>query len=381
MRRTGRVAKGVSGLVSAVKGFDLNKFIEGLLNIQEGLEGASKVVEVVKTAYEGVTSLAQGGKGFLASLKEGLSFDRKRVWYSALRGAEVLIRDGEFATFRKLVCEAPCRLDPAFQWGVCQRLGEMASNPVWDPDTRQGAIVFLGEIYRNDDVWGQQTNVKQWIVDILMQLESSSGAGSQLHVSVAGSLLQELGTDGDDTKQALFKSCREKGPTSYAFKVTQSESDSTVLLDRVQNRPDVEGNIRLLRKQRTKDRNTSVYIPPQAKSSIHASDDTRFPLMGRVKEFFDSDQKVFLILGDSGAGKSTFSRELEFELWQTYKNKTGRIPLYINLPSTDKPEHDMVTKQLRKAEFTEPQIREMKHYRKFILICDGYDESQQSHNL
>jgi hypothetical protein len=178
-RRTGKVAKGVSGLVSAVKGFDLNKFIEGLLDIQEGFEGASKVVEVVKTAYEGVTSLAQGGKGFLACLKEGLSFDRKRDWYSALRGTEVLIRDGELATFRKLVCEAPCRLDPAFQWGVCQRLGEVASNPVWDPDTRQGAIAFLGEIYRNDDVWGQQTSIKQWIINILMQLTSSSGAGSQ----------------------------------------------------------------------------------------------------------------------------------------------------------------------------------------------------------
>ncbi|KAK3809342.1 MAG: LOW QUALITY PROTEIN: WD40-repeat-containing domain protein [Benniella sp.] len=41
----------------------------------------------------------------------------------------------------------------------------------------------------------------------------------------------------------------------------------------------------------------------------------------------------------------------------------------------------MIAKQLRKAEFTEPQIREMKHYRRFIVICDGYDESQQTHNL
>jgi len=41
----------------------------------------------------------------------------------------------------------------------------------------------------------------------------------------------------------------------------------------------------------------------------------------------------------------------------------------------------MIAKQLRMAEFTESQIREMKHYRKFILICDGYDESQQTHNL
>jgi WD40 repeat protein len=103
--------------------------------------------------------------------------------------------------------------------------------------------------------------------------------------------------------------------------------------------------------------------------------------MAKVKEFLESDQKVFLLMGNSGAGKSTFIRELEFELWQSYKKESGRIPLCINLPTIDKPEQDMIAKQLRRNEFTEPQIREMKENRKLIVICDGYDESQQSHNL
>ncbi|KAG0006797.1 hypothetical protein BGZ65_003539 [Modicella reniformis] len=144
MRRTGKVVKGVSGLVSAVKGLDLNKFIEGLTEIQKGLSGVSQVIEVVKDAYDGVAALSKSGQNFLECLKEGLSFDRKGAWYSALRGADVLIRDGELASFRKLVCEAPCRRDPAFQWGVCQRLGDVAANPMWDPDTRRSAIAFLG---------------------------------------------------------------------------------------------------------------------------------------------------------------------------------------------------------------------------------------------
>ncbi|KAK3809339.1 MAG: WD40-repeat-containing domain protein [Benniella sp.] len=185
----------------------------------------------------------------------------------------------------------------------------------------------------------------------------------------------------DDKKQAMHRFCRVKSPISYPLKVSQSELASPSLLDRVQNRPDVEGNIRLLRKQRTKDRGNVVYIPPQGKASLQAADDTRFPLMEKVKEFLESDKKVFLLMGDSGAGKSTFNRELELELWKSYKNRTGRIPLHINLPAIDKPEHDMIAKQLRMAEFTESQIREMKHQRKFILICDGYDESQQTHNL
>jgi hypothetical protein len=175
MRRTGKVIRGVSGLVSAVKGLDLVKFIEGLEDIQKGVSGVSNVVDVVKSAYDGVTSLVAGGQGFMESLNEGFSFERKREWYSALRGADTLIQDGDLATFKRLVCEAPCRYDPAFQWGVCQRLGEMAANPLWDVTTRQSAMALLGEIYRNDEMWGKQASVKQWILNILMQLSSSGG--------------------------------------------------------------------------------------------------------------------------------------------------------------------------------------------------------------
>jgi len=155
---------------------------------------------------------------------------------------------------------------------------------------------------------------------------------------------------------------------------------SPSLIDRAQNRPDVEGHLRQLRKQHLTEQGTAVYIPPQAKAGLQASDESRFQLMDKVKEFLNSEQRVFLLLGDPGAGKSTFSRALDHDLWNAYK-KDGDIPLHINLPAIDKPEHDMIAKQLRKMELTEPQIRELKVHRKFVLICDGYDESQQTHNL
>jgi hypothetical protein len=168
LRRSGKVIQGVSGLVSAAKGLDMYGFIEGLGKIQEGLAGASEIVQTVKTAYDGAMSLAKGGQGFFSCLEEGLSFDRKCAWYTALRGADEVIRDGQLAEFRKLVCEAPCRRDAAFQWGVCQRLGQIAADSMWDTGTRQSAIAFLGDMYRNDAVWGDQVNVKQWIMNILM---------------------------------------------------------------------------------------------------------------------------------------------------------------------------------------------------------------------
>ena len=407
MRRTWKLIQGVSGLVCAAKALDFDKLIQGLENIQIGCSGASKIAGAMKTTY---SELIQGAK-FVDSIKEGFSFERKRDWYSALRGADVMIQDGELATFKRLVCEAPCRYDPAFQWGVCQRLGEMAANPAWDADTHQSAIAFLGEIYKNDAAWGQQASVSQWILNILLQLSSKSGETSKcmwkrsltykvyvyrnccsdliehillainlLYAADAKRLLRELETSGDTKKQALYQECRENGLIPYPLKVASPEFASPSLLDRVQDRPDVEGSISALRKRRTMERN-DVYIPPQAKPSLQSPDDTRFPLMDKVREFLESDRKVLLLLGDSGAGKSTFSRELEYDLWQSYQSKTGRIPLHIYLPTINKPEDDMIAKKLRRDEFSELQIREMRHHRRFILICDGFDECKQTHNL
>jgi len=64
-------------------------------------------------------------------------------------------------------------------------------------------------------------------------------------------MLQELKACGDD-KQALFRMCRKADPLNYPLKIVMPELGSPSLLDRVQNRPDVEGNLRLMRKQRTK---------------------------------------------------------------------------------------------------------------------------------
>ncbi|KAK3821567.1 MAG: WD40-repeat-containing domain protein [Benniella sp.] len=374
-RRTGSVIQAVSTLVSAVKGLDLNKFIDGLKNIQQGIEGVSGAFRIVDTAYNDATSLVGGGQDLLDSLNEGFSFARKREWYPALRGADVLIREGHFVKFEKLVYEAPCRGDPAFQWGVCQRLGEIAANDAWDTETRRSAVTFFGEIYQDDAIW-RQPSVKQWSIKILMQLSSYTGSVAQY----AATLLGELETNGDSRKRALYQAYREEGSGPYQLRFDKSTLANPTLLDRVQDKPDVETNLRQLRKRRINERGSTVYIPPQAKASLNASDESRFPLMDRVNKYLKSDQTVLLILGDSGSGKSTFNRSLEFDLWQAYIAKTGVIPLYINLPAIDKPEHDLVAKQLRKLDFTEPQIRELK-YRQFILICDGYDESQQTRNL
>jgi len=50
---------------------------------------------------------------------------------------------------------------------------------MWDTETRQSAIAFLREFYQNDAVWGDQVHVKQWVVNILMQLATLPGSQTQ----------------------------------------------------------------------------------------------------------------------------------------------------------------------------------------------------------
>ncbi|KAF9991675.1 hypothetical protein BGZ80_008972, partial [Entomortierella chlamydospora] len=90
--------------------------------------------------------------------------------------------------------------------------------------------------------------------------------------------------------------------------VTPPPTES-LLLDCVQNKPDVETPLRELRRERLKGQGEDVYISPRAKATQRATD--HFDLTTKVQEFLASDRKVFLLLGDSGAGKSTFNRALE----------------------------------------------------------------------
>ncbi|KAF9348407.1 hypothetical protein BGX26_000178 [Mortierella sp. AD094] len=374
LRRTEKVVQGISGVVSAVKALDLVRFTRGLQNIQDGLAGAEISISLVHNAYQTVVNKTKSGQSLLECLNEGFSFSSKSAWYPALRGLDTLLQEGHLAEFEKLMREAPCRKNAAFQWGVCQRLGELASGALWDTITRQHAVSFLGELYKDDTTWGQQADVKRWIIYILRQLAESSDTIATGHVQ---ELLLELEANGDATRQALFQSCLKDYSSPYPL-LAVLPPHTFPLLSRVQDKPDVESDLRRLKRERLKERGGDVYIFPRAKANSGATED--FDLTSKVQDFLVSDKKVFLLLGDSGAGKSTFNRVLEASLWEKYE-PNGRIPLFIHLPTIDKPEHNLISKQLQKSGFTEEQIRELRIHHEFILICDGYDESQQNRNL
>ncbi|KAG0287727.1 hypothetical protein BGZ96_008380 [Linnemannia gamsii] len=110
-----------------------------------------------------------------------------------------------------------------------------------------------------------------------------------------------------------------------------------------------------------------------AKANLQTPVDDLIPLMEKVQEFLSSERHVMLILGDSGAGKSTTNSGL-------YQNNEP-IPLFVYLPAIDRPDKELITEHLRTQNFNDGQIQDMKRRRQFILICDGYDESHLTVNL
>jgi len=161
----------------------------------------------------------------------------------------------------------------------------------------------------------------------------------------ADELLRDLATDGDEDKQGLYLACIRNGSSLHFWKVSMPLSDSSCLIDQVQNKPSVEPALRKYQRRRLQEQEQrhAVYIPPQAKVTRESSDDDLFDLTTKVNEFIASDgaTKILLLLGDSGAGKSTLNLELTKSLWRVYNTDKKWIPVFVTLPAIDRPEKDL----------------------------------------
>ncbi|KAF9142172.1 hypothetical protein BGX30_003225 [Mortierella sp. GBA39] len=367
--------------ISAVLKMDVGEFFNGLKGLADV---AVTVFEGAKAGYEAVCSLIESGQGVFDSLKEGLGTGHRRQWYLTVRQAEVFMRRGRVAELNRLISEAPCRRDPFFQWGICQLLGELAADSDWGIETRKHAVDFLLALHKDDDEWGKDESVRSWTVTLLERLSKLPiNDRTPTHIAPqdqavkdhALTLIENISKDV--AAGAVFRSL-------YPLKSRLPMPKSSTLLNRVVL--DVKFDLDHVRDDVLGKPGQPVYIPPQAKANLKASDNDTFPLMASVKDFLASERQVMLVLGDSGSGKSTFNKHLERDLWSSYVehhalDEKEPIPLFINLVTIKDPERDLIAKQLRLHNFSEPKIQELKESRRFILICDGYDETKSTSNL
>lgn len=375
LRHTGNIAMGLLRVTSVCK-LGFNSFRDEFRN------ATASSSEIDSQAVGEARSILENDDVMLAIVQEGVLSGRRQLWYPALREAEEHVRNGRLGDFNHVVFEAPCCQDVEFRWGVCRLLGEIAVDSLWNVGTRQQAIDFLVELYRDVTFQGPTKDVDTWILEILRQVADldttiSSYAEIRLqgleHKSYAGEVLCR------DVQAGLFN--------FYTLQARQPAPISSPLLAQAQVFSNIDYDLHKLRAQRLEEqaqrveqRDSILYIPPQGKLGFNSSDKDTFPLMEKTLEFMASRKQVLLLLGDSGAGKTTFNLELENTLWMDYK-RGDPIPLYINLPAIDKPARDLIWKQLLYHNFSEDQIQDLKQRRQFILICDGYDESRLTRNL
>ncbi|KAF9340969.1 hypothetical protein BGZ91_011560 [Linnemannia elongata] len=368
--------------LSSVLKLDLRELFDGLKSIAEV---AGTMYEGAKTGYEAVCSLVESGQGIVESLGDALGSGHKRPWYSAVRRAEAFVREGQLADFYRLVCEAPCRRDPFFQWGICQLLGDIAADSNWEVDTRQQAVDLLFALFKDETEWGQDASVSAWMHALLQRISAipvdffafatDTSRQDQAVKDRSRTLIEGLTIDTVDSPILTAFPIRSRMPLPR----------SSRLLKLVQDIPNIEYDLSQLKRLRMHDNRKEPYVPPQAKPHLKAPDNNTFPLMEFVEDFLASKRLVLLILGDSGSGKSTFNRHLERELWNKYQpgNPSDPIPLLINLAATTQLDREMmIDQQLKRYYITEPnKVKELKEKRKFILICDGYDELGTMQNL
>ncbi|KAG0045796.1 hypothetical protein BGZ83_008991 [Gryganskiella cystojenkinii] len=362
--------------------------ISGVVQLDfQGLQDIQKTIkemhEILKSGWEEIPALIESGKGVFDSVREGLGSGHKHPWYIALRAAEALVCKGQLADLNELISKAPYCQDPLFQWGICQLLGEIAVNPIWERDTRGQAIKFLGEMYNSNVGSKQHQDVRRWILTILQQILSIPDVNP---FTVSNSSLK---TDGESVRtqaQVLLEDLEKDDikpfPHLYLFRKRLPLPRSSVLLKDIIDNPDLELVLDRLRRQRWNGYSKqAVYIQPLSKASLQASEDNLISLHTRVHNFLEGRAEVMLILGDSGAGKSTFNSRLEYELWDKYE-PTGPIPLFVDLKAIDNPDKDMLQQQLDDLNVFSPgHIDELRRSRQFILICDGYDEHRNWSNL
>ncbi|KAF8926750.1 hypothetical protein BGZ58_010945 [Dissophora ornata] len=365
---------------------ELKKFVHHFFGFSGGLLTMSGVITLDFSGVPGgLPDVIKGGRGMFSSLKQALGSEEKNPWYLAIREAENRAREGRFSDLNKLICEVPCRQDPLFQWGICQLLGEIAVDSWWEEIVRGQAIKFLGEMFRVNAGPTQNEIIRGWVLNILRHISNLPADSSSVAINTslaisneaiaaqARTLIQDLEKEG--VKALLF---------SNPLRSRLVSPKSSRLLKEVNKHPDLELALRRLRRRRLRGYNEKgdFYIEPMSKPSLMASDDNLKPLIDRVDVFLKESGTVMLILGESGAGKSTFNRHLENELWKEYE-AGGSIPLFIDLKDLEKPREDMIREQLRRysEDFSDNHIFDLKQSRRLILICDGYDECPELFNL
>ncbi|KAJ3448491.1 f-box and wd repeat domain containing [Anaeramoeba flamelloides] len=127
-----------------------------------------------------------------------------------------------------------------------------------------------------------------------------------------------------------------------------------------------------------------MYIPLRCQRTSNSP--TTFDLNNQIQQFLkDKRESVFLLKGESGMGKSTFTNILYESMlneYQKIKSRDRIIPIHVDLISAQNPMKHLVEEIfIEQWHLSEDKINEMKKTKKILFILDGYDELNDFQNI
>ncbi len=291
---------------------------------------------------------------------DGIKWLKRAPWYGDLCFIDLLIGAGRLDLLEQQINGT---WDEPLLRGLCDRLEQLAYSQT-DPNAQSGALKLLKALEFGQVKWAQHiSSIQQYAKQNLNRL-ALMWPSPNIEAMERGGYAPRAGHP--------FWSAP---PSNQLWKGIPLPSTPAEL-----RRALKEQYVTALEQDQIFQKTIQLYVAPSDRVSRQTTDP--FPLLRTVQNLL-KDKHVILLTGDSGAGKTTFNRMLEKQLWEEKQEpELDLIPLLISLSSIDKPEHDLIAKALKKRGLSESQIQRLKQEKQeFVFILDGYDEIRQPQNL
>ena len=320
------------------------------------------------------------------NFKDALDFQQgKKQWYGDVRILKFLRAKELFNSFTTVLeKEIKETAKPQFVGNILVLLFDVVTHSQ-NENHRKWAYKQMSTLFLDDKRWGDSKKLKKEILGKMLECASlPDQTFSDYAKNILGSL--EANATTKTQKGILFSDLPDNLNEIVVKKHYHAEEPSTTLITAAQRSQYLSLNQKLeqLKEKVLQDnyltKELAAYIPVMASRSLFDPKEKPFDLDQAIITFLNSSNPIFLLLGESGGGKSTYLRFLERKLWQNW-SETKPIPLFINLPALRTPFHEAINEALKTLGFTEAECKELKAKYRFLFLLDGYDELKSHRNF
>lgn len=345
------------------------------------------------------------GNWYLHKLKMELYLDQVKKGNKA-EAAEA------WSKFRGLLIEEGERLHNWYLlYGISSSLKEVILS-VEDADIRQKALTYLKLFMTDKTKWEEFTasfkdidisitkggfkNSAKQVIDEIRKLVKSPkyqkkawGHFEKVHKKASLCLEELFDTGHPEVSPMALKILQDANPETAPkgkSKETLNELtpiENTLLKSTVSESKEWDVQFSEMKSLVSEQRNHSLestYIPLECTEGGTGMGQPK-SLHHTVREFLYGDQKVMLLHGLPGAGKTWFVQWLKHQMWESYDwSGYGFVPSYLSLSGKGVDEKQIMTGGLKEY-LDDKTIKYIKTKRKFLFIFDGYNEGGLTENL